>query len=299
MLLFRDSDTHSNKGYMQVTLDQPFYEPGATVTGTIYMRVMQPIFNARGISLEVKGGGKNGFTRFWHETETHGETTTVVERHEKMKHAKKFLNYKQLVWMSPQQIMPGDYTIGFNFLLPNKLPSSFMFKGKKHDREAPKAKVKYFAKAVLDCEGEDMKHKSVLIIREKATSAKSDISLSETSEIKTWGCCAQGTSKLEAKFNKNVFTPAEDAEGDLMIDNSNCKVKVKEVKFAIEQVLKQKVGHHTHTERKTIIKKEISGPDANEGNWTKKMKLDLSKIKYDVASEKKKKGKKGAKKDEL
>ena len=65
-----------------------------------------------------------------------------------------------------------------------------MFKGKKHDREAPKAKVKYFAKAVLDCEGEDMKHKSVLIIREKATSAKTDISLSETSEIKTWGCCA-------------------------------------------------------------------------------------------------------------
>ena len=55
---------------------------------------MQPIFNARGISLEVKGGGKNGFTRFWHETETHGETTTIVEKHEKMKHAKKFLNYK-------------------------------------------------------------------------------------------------------------------------------------------------------------------------------------------------------------
>merc|ERR1712083_165091 len=71
--------------------------------------------------------------------------------------------------------------------------------------------------------------------------------------------------------------PAETAEGDLKIDNSNCKVKVSEVKFSIEQVLKQKIGHHTHTEVRTIIKKEIG--------------LDLSKIKYEVATEKKKKGK--------
>ena len=87
-----------------------------------------------------------------------------------------------------------------------------------------------------------------------------------------------------------MFTPDEDAEGDLKIDNSNCKIKVKEVKFAVEQVLRQKIGRHTHVERRTIIKKEVSGPDANEGDWKKTMKLDLSKIKYEVATTKKKKG---------
>ena len=84
-----------------------------------------------------------------------------------MKKNKKFLSYKALVWESPPEIAPGDYVISFNFLLPNNIPSSLYFKGDKHDREKPKAKVKYYAKAKLECEGEDMKHKSVLIIREK------------------------------------------------------------------------------------------------------------------------------------
>ena len=208
-----------------------------------------------------------------------------------MKKTKKFLSYKALVWQSPPQIAPGDYVIQFNFLLPNDIPSSLFFKGKKHDRESPKCKVKYFAKAVLDCEGEDMKHKTVLIIREKPVEMRTDQTLSETSEIKTWGCCAQGTSSLKAEFNKNVFTPDETAEGDLKIDNSNCKVAVKEVRFSIEQVVKQRIGHHTHTETRTIIKKDCSGPGPGDGDWKKDMELDLSKIKYEVASEKKKKGK--------
>ena len=136
-----------------------------------------------------------------------------------------------------------------------------------------------------------MKHKTVLVIREKPVSLETNNVIKETSEIKTWGCCAQGTSSLTAEFSKNVFTPAEKAEGDLKIDNSNCKVKVKEVKMAIVQVLKQKVGHHTHTENRTILKKDISGPDAGDGDWKETMELDLSKIKYDVKTEKKKKGK--------
>ena len=135
-----------------------------------------------------------------------------------------------------------------------------------------------------------MKHKAVLVIREKPVTLETNNVIKETSEIKTWGCCAQGTSSLNAEFAKNVYTPEEVAEGDLKIDNGNCKVKVKEVKFSIEQVLKQKVGHHTHTERRTIISKKCDGPSANESDWKETLKLDLSKIKYEVATEKKKKG---------
>lgn len=46
MELFRDDDCKSNKGYMQVTMDHPFYEPGSSVTGTIFMRVTEAINNA-------------------------------------------------------------------------------------------------------------------------------------------------------------------------------------------------------------------------------------------------------------
>lgn len=80
------------------------------------------------------------------------------------------------------------------------------------------------------------------------------------------------------------------AEGELKIDNSQCKVAVKEVRFSIEQVVKQRIGNHTHTEKRTIIKQNCAGPGASEGDWKKDMQLDLAKIKYEVATEKKKKG---------
>ena len=50
--------------------------------------------NAQGISLEVKGGGKNSFIRHWTTVEQHGDATEIVNHSEKMKHAKKFMSYK-------------------------------------------------------------------------------------------------------------------------------------------------------------------------------------------------------------
>lgn len=60
--------------------------------------------------------------------------------------------------------------------------------------------------------------------------------IKETCEIKTWGCCSQGNSSIEAEFNKNVFTPHETAEGEIKINNSECKVAVASVTFGILQV---------------------------------------------------------------
>lgn len=184
--------------------------------------------------------------------EGEGEDRHTVEHSERLKKSKKFLSYKARVWESPTEIACGDYTIRFSCALPDKIPSSLMFKAK--SRESPKCKVKYIAKAVLDCEGEDMKHKTVLCIREKPVELEHGNVLKETSEIKTWMCCSQGNSSLAAEFNKNVFTPAEHAEGELKIDNGSCKIAVKKVTFSIEQVMKQHIGHHNHVETKTIIK---------------------------------------------
>ena len=99
------------------------------------------------------------------------------------------------------EIAPGDYTIRFSFKLPGKIPSSLMFKAK--NREKSKCKVKYFVKAKLNCEDSDyeMKHKQVLAIREEAEELQEGAKISETSELKTWGCCPKGTSSLVAEFN--------------------------------------------------------------------------------------------------
>lgn len=106
----------------------------------------------------------------------------------------------------------------------------------------------------------------MLAIREEPVKLKTDAVIEETCEIKTWGCCSQGASSLKAEFNKNVFTPREDAEGEIKINNTDCKVAVTDVCFFIEQVMSQKIKSHHQEERITIIKKNIPGPAAG-ANW--------------------------------
>ena len=73
-------------------------------------------------------------------------------------------------------------------VLPANLPSSLAFKDK-HKREEPKAKVKYYVKAVLHTHDkhDEMKYKQVLIIREPAHAYKEGEEQKERSNIKT--CC--------------------------------------------------------------------------------------------------------------
>ena len=67
-------------------------------------------------------------------------------------------------------------------------------------------------------------------------------------------------------------------------------MKVTKVRFSIEQEFRQHIGPHHHSTTKTIILKEIEGPDAGEGGWKETMKLNLEEIKYEVAEMKTKKG---------
>ena len=91
--------------------------------------------------------------------------------------------------------------------------------------------------------------------------------ISETSEIKTWGCCAQGTSSMKAKFNKNIFSPQEEAEANVEIDNSQCNLAIKGVKLAIRQELKQKIGRRHSHDIYMILLQEINGPAAQVSDW--------------------------------
>ena len=85
--------------------------------------------------------------------------------------------------------------------------------------------------------------------------------------------------------------PNEKAEGEIKIDNSQCKVAVTRVRFSIIQELRQKIGHHHDTETKVIIQESCEGPGPEEGGWKKTLDIELDDIKYEVAEFKKKKGK--------
>jgi len=100
-------------------------------------------------------------------------------------------------------------------------------------------------------------------------------------------CCSQGTSSLEAEFNKNVFTPDEVATVELKINNSNCRIGVKKVTFSIIQQVQMKICEHHFAKTYTIIKDSCIGATAGERLWSKTLSFNLADIKYEVADMKK------------
>ena len=109
MELFSAEGCAHKNGFIQLATEFPFYEPGNTVNGTIYLRVTSMIQGAQGIELEVKGGSKQKFSRFYTvpKTDEEGEVE-FEEEEEKLKSSKKFLNYKDFVWPIPAEM---DQTI--------------------------------------------------------------------------------------------------------------------------------------------------------------------------------------------
>ena len=182
---FSDTRCKFPKGKIQLQTEYPFYEPGNSVQGVIYLEIMEAV-EASHILLEIKGGEKCSFIRHW--TEQDGDRT--VHRHEKLKHSKKFLHFKDKVFdIQGGALQPGVCQVAFQTQLPNGIPSSLNFKYT-GQREKPKAKVKYYVKATLwTADKKDaMKYKQVLMIREKPEDMRVGEAQAETSNIKTW-CC--------------------------------------------------------------------------------------------------------------
>lgn len=120
--MFYFSDTRCNfpKGRIQVQTEFPFYEPGNIVNGKIFIEALQPL-QATHIEIEVKGGEKAAFTRFWNDGDQ--------ERSERVKYNHKFAHYKMRVFEIPGHFLnPGSYSVSFTFALPLGMPSSIYYK---------------------------------------------------------------------------------------------------------------------------------------------------------------------------
>ena len=146
----------------------------------------------------------------------------------------------------------------FQMTLPSNIPSSVHYKDKKKKAE-PKAKVKYFIKAVLHAheKDHDMKYKQVLVVREPAVQFKAGEEQKERSNIKTCCCIDQGHSTMWSTFDKNIFTPHETAHATVNVDNSECSLKVTEVSLFVEQKLTLHytgvLRNHSHEVKNTLV----------------------------------------------
>jgi sporulation-control protein spo0M len=228
--LFSDPKCSFPKGKIQVRTENPFYEPGNTVSGSIFIQLDDSV-NCDKIKIEVKGKEKGKFAHEWE--------NEAGEHNEELKLYNYFLKYNGKVFEPPDKVLaPGCYVVNFNFALPDNIPSSIFFKDK-DTAGNPKCKVKYFIKAKIHgIDGdEDLKHKQVLTIREPGAKLVENAVHEDEAEIKTWCCVSQGISKLKTETERNVYFPNEVVRTIVSIDNSACNVDVKAIRFSLMQRL--------------------------------------------------------------
>ena len=192
-------------------------------------------------------------------------------------------------------IAAGDYEIDFSAQLPSQLPSTFFFKEK--SKRVPNIKLGYYAQVTVLCRNKEynLTHRKVLIIREKPETLVTMKKLSDEAKFKTWGCCNQGNSKLDSVFDKNVFKPKETAEVKVNIDNSKCNLKVKRVRYFLEQRMQQTIRTYETFNNVTLnemnIVQSCDGPNANSKIWQKTMHITLNQNNMGYITAKKQKGK--------
>lgn len=96
MFFFSDSRCNYPKGRIQIQTEFPFYEPGNTINGKIYIDVMEPVL-ASCVQIEIKGKEKCAFTRFWTE-QTNDDPPRTIEHSERVKYNYLFAHYKQPIF---------------------------------------------------------------------------------------------------------------------------------------------------------------------------------------------------------
>ena len=170
MFLFSDARSCFEGGKIMVQTEFPFYEPGNLIKGKIYIHIDRAMF-CNFIEIRVKGVEKAAHTRFYQEQvdQGNGQGTQSVERSERVKMRRVFLEYKQPIFNMNGMLNPGSYEVDFSCTLPVGLASSLHFFDTSR-RERPKAKVRYFIKATLHSNNSasNMKYKQILMVREPA-----------------------------------------------------------------------------------------------------------------------------------
>lgn len=95
---------------------------------------------------------------------------------------------------------------------------------------------------------------------------------------------------MKTTFEKTIYCPNEVAQASAKINNSECKLDVTRVAFAVEMQVDLRIwaDHFKHVYK--YAESSCEGPKAGEDHWKNDFNIELSKIKYDVVMEKEKDG---------
>ena len=133
----------------------PFYHPGNIVQAKIMLSCVTPV-HAKELKIRIIGKEQVSFNYSLNNDQGLGRNSTGLKR--------KLFEFESVCCKFDAPLSVGEYTIPFEFELPDSLPASIMFQ-KLNIVEAPVGIVKYSiqAKAVM-VDGTELKQKQLLIV---------------------------------------------------------------------------------------------------------------------------------------
>jgi len=228
-----NNNPSSNYGQIYLKTANPFYFAGETVTGEVYLNLMQP-FPGNIVSLKLKG---IEMCR-WEEMETRwrtnpdGTRTSYQEPIELRGHNSFYRHNFPIFIFNTNVIAPGQYCFPFCFVPGSNLPGSFF-----EQENGFTAVIKYKVKAELtnfQDSGAKLKYCQPLILREPIKNQMLyNVPIENAINAKTWCCLSQGVSKMKCFFEKNTYCPGEQANMMCEIENSQCNLPVRNVNIRL------------------------------------------------------------------
>ncbi|KRX08116.1 Immunoglobulin E-set [Pseudocohnilembus persalinus] len=245
----------SKYGGIFVQTDKPYYQPGDTVTGHVYVD-MHSTFPTSTIYLKVKGYEKVHFKE--KRTDDKGN---VYYDHYKDKNQFYSHKFKLHTWGS--NIPAGQFSIPFSFVLQDHLPGTF------YEDDQPNnytTSIRYTIKSETDVpKGFDkLKNKQELVVREKVKGASKPAEGEMIKDTKTWCCISQGESKIKSYFEYNSYMPGETANIITEIDNSQCKLNIENVVGELIKVVKLQAKSHNFRKELSVSSTKFGKIDAGE-----------------------------------
>ena len=151
-------------------------------------------------------------------------------------------------------IPKGQYSFPFSFTLKSDLPSTFYYDFDYHGKNY--ASINYTFEAETRST-KNTAYNRLEIMRDfvvnKDASIDAQYSRKETSsEVVTWCCCKQGLCKMVGHFEKSSYFIGDKAVLFVELDNSQCDVRVEELKVELVQNITLRAGGYSVTQQNIL-----------------------------------------------
>lgn len=133
-------------GHLMIRTERPYYYPGNLINGTVYMRITQELM-ARELQIRVTGKERSAFTLSEYVEE--GEDRTGGYHEDRCYESMRYVIDNVFTghhFYGP--LMPGDYAIPFNFVMPGDVPASIIWEDQMNHAK-PEAELTYKIRACI------------------------------------------------------------------------------------------------------------------------------------------------------